>query len=247
MAAVPEGLPLLSGVAQLSAARRLARHGILVRNTRAIEALGRVQVMCVDKTGTVTEGRLSLTCVAFLDGTEEPLDGLSELGRKLLRAGLRATPKPPPAGRLPHPTDAAVAEGAERAGVDAPHGNDDWERIDEMPFEPGRGFHATLVQRAGSLVLSVKGAPEIVLPRCTHWAHGSSEEPFTDEARARATETLQALTRRGLRVLCVARRPATERRDLDDERVQNLIFLGFLAIRRPPPPWPTGGRRASRW
>ena len=233
MAAVPEGLPLLSGVAQLSAARRLARHGILVRNTRAIEALGRVQVMCVDKTGTVTEGRLSLTCVAFLDGTEEPLDGLSELGRKLLRAGLRATPKPPPAGRLPHPTDAAVAEGAERAGVDAPHGNDDWERIDEMPFEPGRGFHATLVQRAGSLVLSVKGAPEIVLPRCTHWAHGSSEEPFTDEARARATETLQALTRRGLRVLCVARRPATERRDLDDERVQNLIFLGFLAIADP--------------
>jgi cation-transporting ATPase I len=235
VAAVPEGLPLLSSVAQLSAARRLARHGILVRNTRAIEALGRVQVMCVDKTGTVTEGRLSLTCVAFLDGTEEPLDGLSELGRKLLRAGLRATPKPPPAGRLPHPTDAAVAEGAERAGIDAGHGYDDWERIDEMPFEPGRGFHATLAQRAGQLILSVKGAPEIVLPRCTHRARGSNDgpAPMSDEDRARATETLQALTRRGLRVLCVARRPATERRDLDDERVQNLIFLGFLAIADP--------------
>jgi cation-transporting P-type ATPase I len=234
VAAVPEGLPLLSSVAQLSAARRLARHGILVRNTRAIEALGRVQVMCVDKTGTVTEGRLSLTCVGFLDGTEESLDELSELGRKLLRAGLRATPKPPSRGRLPHPTDAAVADGGRRAGVDARHGNDDWERIDEMPFEPGRGFHATLGQRAGSLVLSVKGAPEIVLPRCTHWtSDGNGEEPFTDEARATATRSLQALTRRGLRVLCVARRPATERRDLDDERVQNLTFLGFLAIADP--------------
>jgi cation-transporting ATPase I len=235
VAAVPEGLPLLASVAQLSAARRLARHGILVRNTRAIEALGRVQVMCVDKTGTVTEGRLSLTCVAFLDGTEEPLDGLSELGRKLLRAGLRATPKPTSGGRLPHPTDAAVAEGAERAGIDARHGYDDWQRIDEMPFEPGRGFHATLAQRAGELILSVKGAPEIVLPRCTHWADGSEKnpEPFTDEARARAAETLQALTRRGLRVLCVARRPGTERRDLDDDRIQNLIFLGFLAIADP--------------
>ncbi|MEW6475383.1 MAG: cation-transporting P-type ATPase [Actinomycetota bacterium] len=233
VAAVPEGLPLLSSVAQLSSARRLARHGILVRNTRAIEALGRVQVMCVDKTGTVTEGRLSLMAVAFLDGTEEPLDQLSAPGRKLLRAGLRATPKPPSRGRLPHPTDAAVAEGAKRAGVDARHGNDDWERIDEMPFEPGRGFHATLGHRAGSLVLSVKGAPEIVLPRCTQWADGEEEKPFTDEARARATETLQALTRRGLRVLCVARRPATERRDLDDERVHNLVFLGFLAIADP--------------
>ena len=233
VAAVPEGLPLLASVAQLSAARRLARHGILVRNIRAIEALGRVQVMCVDKTGTVTEGRLSLTAVAFLDGTEEPLDGLSAPGRKLLRAGLRATPMAQSGGRLAHPTDTAVAEGGVRAGVDAQHGNDDWERIDEMPFEPGRGFHATLFQRAGSLVLSVKGAPEIVLPRCTQWADDDAERAFTDEARARAAETLQALTRRGLRVLCVARRPATERRDLDDDRIQNLTFLGFLAIADP--------------
>ena len=233
VAAVPEGLPLLSSVAQLSAARRLSHHGILVRNSRAIEALGRVQVMCVDKTGTVTEGRLSLTCVAFVDGREEPLDGLSGPGRKLLRAGLRATPKPPSGGRLPHPTDAAVVEGAQRAGVDARHGNDDWERIDEMPFEPGRGFHATLGQRAGSLILSVKGAPEVVLPRCTSWADGDDEHPFDHEARSRATETLQTLTRRGLRVLCVARRPATEKRDLDDDRIHNLTFLGFLAIADP--------------
>ena len=233
VAAVPEGLPLLSSVAQLSSARRLARHGILVRNTRAIEALGRVQVMCVDKTGTVTEGRLSLMAVASLDGTEEALENLSAPGRKLLRAGLRATPKPPSGGRLPHPTDAAVVEGARRAGVDARHGNDDWERIDEMPFEPGRGFHATLGQRAGSLVLSVKGAPEVVLPRCTHWAHGDDERPFDGKAQAQATGTLQALTHRGLRVLCVARRRATERRDLDDDRVNNLVFLGFLAIADP--------------
>jgi len=191
--------------------------------------------MCVDKTGTVTEGRLSLTSVAFLDGTEETPDGLSELGRKLLRAGVRATPKPTTGGRLAHPTDAAVADGAERAGIDARHGYDDWQRIDEMPFEPGRGFHATLAQRAGELILSVKGAPEIVLPRCTYWAAGSDEspQPFTDEARGRAADTLAALTRRGLRVLCVARRPATERRDLDDDRVRNLIFLGFLAIADP--------------
>ncbi|MDQ1499276.1 MAG: cation-transporting P-type ATPase, partial [Actinomycetota bacterium] len=233
VAAVPEGLPLLSSVAQLSAARRLAHHGILVRNPRAIEALGRVQVMCVDKTGTVTEGRLSLSCVALGDGTEEQLEGLSEPGRRLLRAGVRATPKPPSGGRLPHPTDTAVVEGGQRAGIDARHGNNDWERIDEMPFEPGRGFHATLGQRAGSLILSVKGAPEIVLPRCARWANGSVEEPFTDEVRARAAETLQGLTRRGLRVLCVARRLATERRDLDDERVRNLTFLGFLAIADP--------------
>lgn len=233
VAAVPEGLPLLSSVAQLSSARRLSRSGILVRNSRAIEALGRVQVMCVDKTGTVTEGHLSLTSVAFLDGRDEGLDSLSELGRKLLRAGVRATPKPPPGGRLPHPTDAAVVDGARRAGVDARHGNEDWERIDEMPFEPGRGFHATLGLRAGSLILSVKGAPEIVLPRCSRWADGSTERPFTEADRARATETLTALTRRGLRVLCVARRPARERRDLDDDRIQNLIFLGFLAIADP--------------
>ncbi|MBW3579001.1 MAG: hypothetical protein KY462_14925 [Actinobacteria bacterium] len=69
VAAVPEGLPLLATVAQLAAARRLSRRSVLVRNPRAVEALGRVDVVCADKTGTLTEGRIRLAAVS--DGVRE--------------------------------------------------------------------------------------------------------------------------------------------------------------------------------
>lgn len=232
VAAVPEGLPLLSNVAQLSAARRLASRGVLVRNARAIEALGRVQVMCVDKTGTVTEGRLRLVQVAHANGVE-PVGELSASGRGVLGVGLRATPAVTAKGRLPHPTDWAVVKGADQAGVDVTDGVRGWERFDEMPFEPARGFHATLGSHDGGLILSVKGAPEIVLPRCSSRLSDEGEHPLDEEARTRIGDQLYRLTRRGLRVLCVAQRPAHERRDLDDERVRGLTFLGFLALADP--------------
>src|SRR5262249_13005203 len=76
VASVPEGLPLLATAAQLAAAERLSHRGALVRNVRSIEALGRVDTLCVDKTGTVTEGRIELSDVS--DGTEiDPIEALS--------------------------------------------------------------------------------------------------------------------------------------------------------------------------
>src|SRR5690606_33098151 len=71
IASVPEGLPLLATAAQLAAARRLSERGALVRNARSIEALGRVDVLCVDKTGTVTQGRIALSSIS--DGVDEQL------------------------------------------------------------------------------------------------------------------------------------------------------------------------------
>ncbi|NEC50157.1 HAD-IC family P-type ATPase, partial [Actinospica acidiphila] len=69
VAAVPEGLPLVATVAQMAAARRLSRRGVLVRTPRTLEALGRVDTMCFDKTGTLTENRLRLVRAATADGT----------------------------------------------------------------------------------------------------------------------------------------------------------------------------------
>ncbi len=89
VAAVPEGLPMLATIAQVAAARRLASRNVLVRNPRALEALGRVDQVCFDKTGTLTRGSISLACVS--DGSsEEQLDALGDRGRAVLAAALRA-------------------------------------------------------------------------------------------------------------------------------------------------------------
>jgi len=109
VAAVPEGLPLLSTVAQLAAAHRLAERGALVRNPRTIEALGRVDVLCFDKTGTLTPG-ISL-CSGCPMAPRRASSDLSPRSVTVLAAALRASPADD-GDDLPHATDRAVLEAA---------------------------------------------------------------------------------------------------------------------------------------
>ncbi|WP_198679255.1 cation-translocating P-type ATPase [Thermomonospora amylolytica] len=234
VAAVPEGLPFVATAAELATARRLSRRGALVRNPSTVEALGRVDVLCFDKTGTLTEGRLRLRQVS--DGvrtlpTERPEPWLREVVATALRAGPEQD-----GGRqsLPHPTDRAVMHAAEQLGMDPAEGLGSWERVDELPFEPSRGYHAVLGRHPGGQHLSVKGAPEIVLERCDTWrGHGGPPAAFDAAARALVEQEVERLARSGYRVLAVAERAASGRVDLAESRIRRLRFLGLLAIADP--------------
>lgn len=229
VAAVPEGLPLLAMLAQLAAARRLAARGALVRNPRAIEALGRVDVLCADKTGTLTEGRLRLVQVG--DPTvDRPIGELEATQHAALRIALRATPAPAAGETLPHPTDQAIVEGAAAASL-----SDVVRRLEELPFEPKRGWHATLVEEDGRIRLAVKGSPEAVLARCTQVAHGEGERRLRVGEREALLARAEALAAQGLRVLAVADR-GTRAGPLTPERVERLVLRGFLGIADPPRP-----------
>jgi cation-transporting ATPase I len=232
-AAVPEGLPLLATVAQLSAARRLAGQGALVRSRRAVEALGRVDIACVDKTGTLTEGRIAL--VAVSDGTTETLlegHDLTPGARDILAAGLRATPDRTSEG-LVHAEDRALAEGAGAAEVAADQGAADWQRVAELPFEPGRGFHAVLGDNHQTALLAVKGAPEVVLARSSTSQDADRPVRLTAPRRRRLMSEARRLARRGLRVLAVAERLVPAGTKLDEDLVEDVTFLGFLAYSDP--------------
>ncbi|WP_155354575.1 cation-translocating P-type ATPase [Acrocarpospora macrocephala] len=227
VAAVPEGLPFVATVAELASAKRLSKRGVLVRNPGTIETLGRVDVLCFDKTGTLTEGRIRLRRVS--DGrADSPLSRLTPELRRVLVTAVRACPTPGDA--LPHPTDRAVVDGAARADV----GIGAWQLVDEMPFEPGRGYHAALGKvDGGEQRLSVKGAPEIVLERSARWLIDGAEVPLGDKEREELYQNVDRLARQGYRVLAVAERPASNRRDLDESRIDGLTLLGLLALADP--------------
>jgi cation-transporting ATPase I len=232
VAAVPEGLPMLATAAQLAAARRLATRGVLVRNARAIEALGRAQVVCLDKTGTLTEGRIALGCVS--DGTrEQPPGGLDAVGRDILRAALQATPEPAHGERLAHGTDRALLDGMRQAGLDGRAGSEGWRPVAELPFASERGYHAVLGKTKRGFRLAVKGAPEIVLPRCTSHLRTRGTEPLDAAGRERLESAARRLARRGLRVLAVADRSVTTNGGLGDDRVADLVFRGFVGLADP--------------
>ncbi|HEX4866520.1 MAG TPA: cation-transporting P-type ATPase [Acidimicrobiales bacterium] len=233
VAAVPEGLPLLATVAQLAAARRLSQRGVVVRSPRAIEALGRVDVLCADKTGTLTEGRIRVGAVS--DGMDEhPIDELEGAAAQILAVGLRATPRATNGRRLPHLTDRALVHAHEATGIHPGDGIQGWSAVAALPFEPGRGYHAVLGSTHGKRLLSVKGAPELILPLCTTWAHPSGRSRRLDPAaRAGLAATVDRLALSGYRMLAVAERSVPDTFELDDASVRQLRFRGFLCLADP--------------
>ncbi|GAA4085349.1 cation-translocating P-type ATPase [Streptomyces shaanxiensis] len=212
VAAVPEGLPLVATVAQLAAARRLSRGGVLVRAPRTLEALGRMDTICFDKTGTLTENRLRLVRVSDADGTARKPD--EQAADATLRVAARACPQlDGDSDRPVHATDEAV--------LDAAAPDPQWSQTEGLPFEAGRGY-AAAVGRAedDTPVLVVKGAPETVLPACSGLTSS-------------ATEAAQSLAGEGLRVLAVARRrldAPDKAADVLEQSLEELEFTGLLAF-----------------
>ncbi|ODR11734.1 haloacid dehalogenase [Mycolicibacillus koreensis] len=179
VAAVPEGMPLMATLAQHASGQRLSKLGALVRIPRTVEALGRVEVVCFDKTGTLSENRLRVTGV-------HPVAGHSD--DDVLADAAHAAPSPDGAAHA-HATDQAIIE----AAAALPSGETRWLTPDaHLPFRSGRALSASVSGR--DLVL--KGAPEVVLAACA-------------EAPADAEEQVAELAAGGLRVLAVARRRLT--------------------------------------
>ncbi|HZE06073.1 MAG TPA: HAD-IC family P-type ATPase, partial [Solirubrobacteraceae bacterium] len=230
VAAVPEGLPLLAGVAEASVARRLASRSALVRRLSSVEALGRVDIACCDKTGTLTQGTLAATLVDDLsDGARLPADLTPSLRAVLLTAAAASPPlDAPDAGA--HPTDAAILSAARDAGLEADLRAP---RHDEAPFDPVRSLHATALQDR----VCVKGAAEALVERCARRVDGAG--PLDDAGRTELLGRAEALASRGLRVLMVADGPPDA--SVDDPR--GLRALGFIGISDPLRP---GVREAVR-
>ncbi|WP_432136152.1 HAD-IC family P-type ATPase [Streptomyces sp. bgisy154] len=250
VAAVPEGLPLVATVAQLAAARRLTRGGVLVRAPRTLEALGRMDTVCFDKTGTLTENRLRLVRVTDTAGTVHEITATA--GEAVVRLAARACPRLNGGNERPaHATDEAVLDAA---GED-PY----WTQEEGLPFEAARGYAAAVGRADGTSLagaggadrgtggaaagtdrgdaaapgdvedrpgggdgrwLVVKGAPETVLPAC-------ADLPDS------AADAASALARDGLRVLAVARRRLADREEAAETLQQplgELEFTGLLAL-----------------
>ncbi len=243
VAAIPEGLPVVMTLALAFGTRRMLERHALVRSLPVVEIIGGADVVCTDKTGTVTEGRMSFRRL-YADGVsiginDDPreLDLVAASARAelpdspaLLAAGLCNNAHRRDDGSfLGDPTEVALLQGAMLAGVDL----DGWERVDELPFSSERKRMSVVVRSEdGSTRVLAKGAPEVLLSRCTHVARAGTPQPITSEDRS-AIQTAQAdLTGQGFRVLALAGRPDVPgQRDATET---NLVFYGLAALADPP-------------
>jgi cation-transporting ATPase I len=232
VAAVPEGLPLVATLAQLAAAQRLSARGVLVRAPRTVEALGRVDTVCFDKTGTLTENRLRV--VRSVPATTKPRgpfpDAADPQGAHVLRAAARASTQPHERQGHAHATDEAILKAADSL---TSQGDSEWTVLAEVPFESSRGFAAaigTLSTDPSTPLLMLKGAPEVVLPRCRF------ANPEADQDHAESL--VHSLAEQGLRVLAVAQRSwvhdTADDDDTDadavDAAAHDLELIGYVGL-----------------
>lgn len=233
VAAVPEGLPLLATVAQLAAAERLSRRGALVKNPRAIEAVGRIDVLCMDKTGTLTEGRIALAAV--FDGEQlEASASLTGRGRMVLEAAVLSAAEEE--GISMDPLNAAILRAANK--YLEPNDGASGRRISMLPFDSGRGFEAVMVEQNRGARLIVKGAPELLIAQAKSIRIGKKLR-FQGTVRKQFETELERLTAEGLRVVAVAEKEihgdtlasASPRALM--EQTEALTLIGLLAFRDP--------------
>ena len=212
----PELLPMVVSVTLSRGALRMAELAVVVKRPSAIEDLGSMDVLCTDKTGTLTEAQIRL---------ERHVDGFGrESARTLDLAWLNSHFE----SGLRSPLDEAVL-------AQSPSDVEGWQKIDEVPFDFERRRVSVLLERAGERLLVVKGAPDDVLRLCTHSEDGAALVRLDEPARAQVLATCHALEDQGLRVLAVAWRaqPASHAHAVVDDETE-LVLAGFAAFLDPP-------------
>jgi len=213
----PEFLPMITTVTLAQGAVRMARRKVIVKHLAAIEDFGSMDVLCSDKTGTLTTGDMELDQCLDPEGhpAEHPLQ-LAALN-SLYETGIRS------------PLDTAILR---RAPPDAQM----YRKLDEVPFDFERRRLSVVVETDTACLLITKGAPESILPLCDAYEVDGACLELDATARSRCQTTYETLSAQGYRVLAVASRAVSRQAAYTASDEQHLILAGFLAFVDPAVP-----------
>lgn len=211
----PELLPLIITTNLSRGALRMAKKGVIVKYLPAIQNFGSMNILCTDKTGTLTENKIILERYENVRGQED---------NEVLRIGyLTSTYQT----GIKSPLEAAVLA---HGKVDV----SDFKKIDEIPFDFIRKRLSVVVEKQGQRLLVTKGAPEFLLPLCKWVEDNGKKHDLTKELTAKITERFEKLSAEGFRVLAVAEVEVDKKQSYQAKDEKNLSFLGLMAFLDPP-------------
>jgi len=212
----PELLPMIITINLSRGAMVMSKKGVIVKRLSSIENFGSMNVLCTDKTGTLTENRIKLILNVNIDGKEDEKVLLYSFLNSNFQTGLRS------------PLDEAILRHKE---IDTTK----YQKIDEVPFDFVRRRVSVVVERGKQRAFIVKGAPEEILKVCSYYELGRVISDLTEAARKKIEQQYHDLSAEGLRALGVAYKRLKEEKavySINDE--SDMVFLGFVAFLDPP-------------
>lgn len=237
VAAIPEALSSIVTIGLAIGTQKMAKENAIIKNLRAVEGLGCVSVICSDKTGTLTQNRMTVK-KAYANGKvwepEEAKGNDKAMGGLVAESVLCNDGAINGETAVGDPTETALLSFCRTIGGDENKVREEFPRLQEIPFDSDRKLMSTLHFRNNRYEMLIKGAPDVLLARCTSVEQNGEVLPLTDEIRSAIVDQNRDFSSQGLRVLAFAKKVLSENRPLTLEDENDPIFTGLIAMMDPP-------------
>lgn len=237
VAAIPEALGSIVTIVQAMGTQKMAREHAIIKNLKAVESLGCVSVICSDKTGTLTQNKMTVQDI-YIDEKVIPVSGLnlhSQLHRYLLYDAILSNDSAIVDGKgIGDPTEFALVEMVRKASLDEEVLRSLMHRLEELPFDSDRKLMSTKYSLRGTHTILTKGALDVMIDRTSSIRTESGIRPITKEDKHEILRVNQQFSENGLRVLAFGYKEVPEDDDLTLDDENNFIFLGLISMIDPP-------------